>query len=466
MSDGMVKFDADFEEKLVQAMLVDYKFAEQLMDVLDPDLLDLKYAKEISKIILRHYAQYGTFPSVSLLCSICQQEVDNVILRKECLTYLEKIQKRPLNGDTGYVQEKTLSFFRTQAVKNAIIEEVVPKLKDGVGLEKILPILEKAINRGTERNVGYEYEEDQELRFVEEETSKVPTPWAYLNELLHGGWGDSRLTTWIGGSGAGKSHLLVNCGVGALTNGSSSLNPQLAAELVRRGRVVVHYTLELSEIDVARRYDAALTGVDINFVPMHKAKILETLKTVLPEGSRLIIKEYPMKKASVQTIKAHLSRLKLQGIIPDILIIDYGDLLSPVSNMTDKRHGLEEIWIDLKSLAQEMKIHIVTATQTNRGGYDAEVVKPTDISEDFSKVMHSDIIITMARNMEQKAVGIGKMYLAKNRQGKDGQIFSYALDTDKCKIDIFELTEPPEEEVHMSLKDHLADFLKKKGEIK
>jgi replicative DNA helicase len=438
-------FSSDFEEKVVQAIIVDNHFAEQILEVVDIDLLDLKYTKKICELVINHYKKYNAFPSVSLLKSMCDAEVDNSILKKECLSYMERLENNPLNGDSGYVKDKSLMFFRTQAVKNALINDVVPKLEEE-NLDEILPVIQQAINKGSSRDVGYEYDLDEEERFVDNEFEKVPTRWRILNEVFHGGLGQKRLTTLIGSAGAGKSHFLINVGAGAL----------LSKKENGIGRVVVHYTLELDKIEVARRYDACITGVPINDVPANKDKVLFSVKAKLPEGSKLIIKEYPMKTATVDTIKSHLSRLRVRGIVPDIIIIDYGDLLAPTESHSEARFNTSSIWISMKTLAQQLNIPVVTATQSNRAGYNVEVLTLDLVSEDFQKIMHSDIVVTMARNLEQKAAGIGKMLVGKNRQGRDGMIYAYSLDTARTNIDVFEITADVEQKIEKEVQSAVA----------
>lgn len=448
-------FDSTFEEKIPQAILIDNIWGEQLMEVLNESLFNLQHTKKIVEILKTHYLSYRVFPSVSLLESICKREIDDLLLSKKCLSYIQKMKDNPLNGDIEYVKDKSLEYFRLQTVAKCLSEEILPRIESGENLEDIVSIFQHAVSKGTNRNIGYDYSEDDEKRFVDIVENKILTKWPLLNKILGGGWGQKRLVTWIGSAGAGKSSLLVETGAGALLD----------------GRVVVHYTLELDEIETARKYDAAITGVEINDVPKSKDKILESLKSKLPNGARLIIKEYPMKSASIQTIKSHLSRLRLKDIVPDIIIIDYGDLLRNAEQnpREEKRHGLEAIWQDMKALAQVLAIPVVTATQTNRSGYNAELITPDQVSEDFSKIMTSDVIITLARNMAQKAVGIGKMYVAKNRQGRDGQIFAYSLDTGKCHVEMFELTEEIEAQINgepatetEKVEDRITKFMKEK----
>lgn len=420
-------YGKNFEDKIIQAFLGEESFAEQIIEVLNPDLFEKKYTAQIAKLLKYYYFKYDSVPTADILEALIQSELQKpseVIVKKACFDFLEKIKTKPLNGDMEYVKENSLNYFKTQHIRSVLAEDILPKINIA-NFDEILPLIQKALDKGSDRTIGYEYNEDDELRFREEVEDKVPTMWKFLNDILFGGWGAKRLTTFIGASGAGKSHLLVNAGAGALM----------------AGKTVAHYTLELDEIDVARRYDACLTDIEINDVPKHKKEVLAKLKMKLPSEAKLIIKEYPMRSASIQTIKSHISRLRIKGIVPDIIVIDYGDLLKSVSQSAENRFNLREVWEQMKALAQELKIPVITATQTNRGGYAADVVTADQVSEDFSKIMTSDIIITAARNIEQKAAGIGKMHIAKNRQGRDGHIFAYSIDTAKCKIDMFELTE-------------------------
>jgi replicative DNA helicase len=453
-------FDKHFEEKVITAMVVDSSFAEQVSDVIELKYFELNYTIKIAKIMMDHFKNYETFPSLQLIESIIKREENDDALREQCVGFINQIKKKTDFNDLDYVKDKCLEFFRVKNLYKVLDEEILPRLENGStkDLEEISTIVQKAIAKGTEKNLGYSYTEDESQRFLLESLTKVPTPWDYMNLILNGGWEGKRLITAIGSSGAGKSHLCSNVGVGAL------LSPKEDGS----GRTVVHYTLELSDLDVARRYDARLTDVEINSVVQNKEKILFTLKKKLPPGAKLIIKEYPMKSASISTIKSHLAQLKIQGIIPDLIIIDYGDLLKPVDDPKEKRHGLESIWMDMKALAQIWNVPVFTVTQTNRSGYNSDIITPDQVSEDFSKIMHSDIIFTIARNMEQKTLGVGKVYIAKNRQGQDSQILYFKLNTAKSFVDICELDEDLENEIaeakakeELNKKEDVIDILRK-----
>ena len=150
----------------------------------------------------------------------------------------------------------------------------------------------------------------------------------------------------------------------------------------------------------------------------------------------LIVKEYPVKSITTTAIKNHLSKLKMRGIEPDIIIVDYADLISPKKSYGEKRHDLESIYEELRGIAQEKKCPIWTVSQTNRTGYNAELVTMDSISEAFSKCFVADFIFTLSRTTEDKNNNSGRFFVAKNRFGPDGLIYPINMDTSNVKISV------------------------------
>ena len=151
---------------------------------------------------------------------------------------------------------------------------------------------------------------------------------------------------------------------------------------------------------------------------------------------KLIIKEYPTKSASVNTIKAHLEKLAARDFSPDLIVVDYGDLLRPISTLREKRHELETIYEQLRGLAQEFKCCVWTASQTNRSGLNAEVITMEQISEAFNKCFVADFIFSLSRTADDKVANTGRIFIAKNRNGPDGIVFPIFMETRNVKIDV------------------------------
>ena len=158
----------------------------------------------------------------------------------------------------------------------------------------------------------------------------------------------------------------------------------------------------------------------------------------------MIIKEYPTKSASVQTIKNHIEKLRKRGINPDIILLDYADLLRPVRSSSEKRHELEETYEGLRGLAQSYDIPCWTASQTNRGGLNAEVITMEAISEAFNKCFVADFIFSLSRTTLDKQSNKGRVFIAKNRNGPDGIVFDAHVDWSDVTIKILDRNESVE----------------------
>ena len=198
---------------------------------------------------------------------------------------------------------------------------------------------------------------------------------------------------------------------------------------------MVYYTLELKDTVVGGRFDSCLSGIPLNDLRTRKDEVLSHIESI--DGS-LIIKEYPTKSASVQTIKNHIEKLKKRGIFPDMVLVDYADLLRPVRNSNEKRHELEEIYEGLRALAQIYDIPLWTASQTNRSGLNAEVITMEAISEAFNKCFVADFIFSLSRTVQDKQSNKGRMFVAKNRNGPDGLVFPCFVDWSDVTIKVLD----------------------------
>ena len=222
--------------------------------------------------------------------------------------------------------------------------------------------------------------------------------------------------------------------------GKSMVLVHLGTQALKEGKTVVHYTLELQDTVIAGRYDSCLTGLPLTDIITFKEEVFEAVTDI--DGS-LIIKEYPTKSATTNTIRSHLSRLVKRGICPGLVIVDYADLLKPVVARKEKRNELESIYEDLRALSTEFKCPIWTASQTNRSGLNAEVITMEQISEAFNKCFVADFIFSISRTIGDKQNNRGKMFIAKNRNGLDGMIYPIFMDTSNVNIKILPPTQMP-----------------------
>tara|TARA_R100001129_G_scaffold185618_2_gene174390 strand:- start:540 stop:1913 length:1374 start_codon:yes stop_codon:yes gene_type:complete len=430
-------FGKTFQEDLCHLILADRPFADQIFEVLDTNFLELKHLRVFVKKISNYRKKYGVHPTEKIMKSIIRTELKRepesiqVLIRD----YYARVLSSGLEPEgSEYIKDVSLDFCRKQKLKEALIKSV--DLIKRSSFEEVSSVINDAIKLGSDNNFGYDYLLDFEKRFEIRERNPITTGWSEIDSLCKGGLGKGELGVCIAPTGAGKSMALVHLG----------------AQALKAGKNVVHYTLELGDTIVAGRYDSCITGVDLSNMTSFKEKIYEEIQDI--EG-RLVVKEYPTRSASVQTLRSHLEKMKLRGFEPDLIIVDYGDLLRPISSGKDeKRHQLETIYEELRGIAQINECPVWTASQTNRSGLNAEVITMEAISEAFNKCFVADFIFTVSRTIEDKNTNSGRIFVAKNRNGPDGLVYPIFMDTSNVKIKVL----PPTNE---SVDDIIENSAKK-----
>jgi RecA/RadA recombinase len=410
------RYGKSFQEGLVQLIFEDRAFADQITEVLNINFLELEYLRVFLQKVVTHRTKYGKHPSVEAMIAVLRTELESEdeVIQKQVRDYYARIHTRELH-DNEYIKETSLDFCRKQNLKEAMMKSV--GLLQTCSFDEISSVINEALKLGSENNFGYDYMADFEVRFAPKHRSPVSTGWKDIDAIVGGGLGKSELGVVIAPTGAGKSMALVHLGANAL----------------KEGKTVVQYTLELQDTVIASRYDSCLTGYPLSDIKNFKQEIYEEIKAL--DGG-LIIKEYPTKSASTNTIRAHLSRLVKRGISPGMIIVDYADLLKPVTIRKEKRTELESIYEELRALSTEFQCPIWTASQTNRSGLSAEVITMEQISEAFNKCFVADFIFSVSRTIEDKQNNLGKIFIAKNRNGPDGMVFPIFMDTSNVNIKI------------------------------
>ena len=408
------RYGKTFQEGLVQLIFEDRPFADQITEVLDINFLELEYLQVFLRKIVTYRSKYNTHPSVEAMMAMVRTELESEdeVTQKQVREYFARIHTRELSEDE-YIKETSLDFCRKQNLKEAMMKSV--GLLQTCSFDEISKTINDALKLGSDNNFGYDYLTDFEERFKPRHRMPVTTGWAEMDDITGGGLGKSELGVVIAPTGAGKSMVLVHLGVQAL----------------RAGKNVIHYTLELQDTVVANRYDSCLTGLPLSNIKDFKEEIFEQVKGI---QGKLIIKEYPTKSASTNTIKAHLAKLKKRGINPGLIIIDYGDLLRPVVVRKEKRNELESIYEEMRGMSTEFRCPVWTASQTNRSGLNAEVITMESISEAFSKCFVADLIFSVSRTIEDKQANTGRIFIAKNRNGPDGMVYPIFMDTGTVAI--------------------------------
>ena len=410
------KYGKSFQEDLVHLILDDRPFADQILEVLDTNFLELEYLRLFTSKIVDYRQRYSKHPSQQIIDTILQTELEreDKVVSQQTTEYFSKISISEVES-SEYIKEQSLDFCRKQNLKEAMLKSV--DLLQSCSFDEISKIINDSLKLGSENNFGYDYLVDFEERYLPRFRNPITTGWKEMDEISGGGLGQKELGVVVAPTGAGKSMVLVHLG----------------SQAIMKGKTVIHYTLELQETVIGKRYDSCITDFPLSELSAFKSEVYDKIKDL---DGRLIVKEYPTKSATTGTIKNHLNKLVKRGIEPDMIIVDYADLLKPIVIRKEKRNELESIYEELRALSTEFCCPIWTASQTNRSGLNAEVITMEQISEAFNKCFVADFIFSVSRTIDDKQNNTGKIFVAKNRNGPDGIIYDLFMDTSSVKIRI------------------------------
>jgi|TARA_R110000824_G_scaffold171_1_gene625 hypothetical protein len=416
MSETLTQFGTSFQSKIIASLLSDIKFIQTISDILNPSMFDSDSNKWLVKSVVDYYYEYKKQPTLEVI-KYKIDEIDDGVLKSGVVDKLREVWKNIEATDLEFVQSETLDFCKNQTLKSAILDSV--DLLENKDYDGIKSIIDEAMKAGTTRDLGHDYITSLEDRLAESARVTVKTPWDVINEVMDGGLGAGELGVIVAPAGIGKSWTLQAIG----------------ASTIKENKTVVHYTLELNENYVGLRYDSIFSGVTTSNIKYYKDEVTNKISK-LP--GKLLIKYFPTKAASVQTLASHLKQIEISGVNIDMVVVDYADILMPTGNFKEKRHALGNIYEDLRGLAGELEIPIWTASQANRSALEEDVIGADKVAEDYSKVMTADFVMSMSRKVEDKIANTGRFHVIKNRFGIDGITYPATINTNIGQVQIFE----------------------------
>jgi hypothetical protein len=415
--DTLSKYGQSFQSKVISALLTDVKLLGSLDGIIHKKFFESEANKWVVETITDYYDEYKKEPTMDVFKSELSK-VDNPALQKTIVEQLKLVYTQIGKEDFEYVKKEFASFCINQNLKEVIIQSV-DLLKAG-NYDRIKDLVDKAMKVGVETDLGHDYILDYMDRMDDEKRDTIATPWDAITELMNGGLGPGELGVVVAPSGVGKTWVLAALGAAA----------------VKMGKSVVHYSLELSEHYVGERYDTIFTSIPSADLADNRDSVHKKIKG-LP--GRLLIKYFPPKGVSTKKIEAHIEKMTAAGNKPDLIIVDYADLLLSHTNKSDSTYGEQGgVYIELRGVGGELGIPIWTASQTNRSGIDSEVIEADKIADSYAKVMNADFIMSVSRKSKDKLNNTARVHVMKNRFGMDGITFPTKMDTNKGIIEVYD----------------------------
>jgi replicative DNA helicase len=409
------QYGVGFQVKVLSSLLKHKEFLQNIHDILEEEFFDNPAHKWIVEEVLKYHYKYHATPTKEAL-SVEAKKIDNEVLKESIKSQLLEAYKAS-NEDQEYVEQEFANFCKNQQLKKALLSSV--ELLEKGQYDDIRYLIDSALKAGMDKNLGHEYEKDTETRYRPEERNPIPTPWPHVNDLLQGGLGAGDLGIIFGNPGGGKSWMLT----------------ALGAMPVSLGFTVNHYTLELSESYMGRRYDATFTGCKVQELGLHRKEVDEVVGKL---KGKLVIKEFSMGKASISSIESHIQKCTDLGQKPDLVLIDYVDLLKSKRKSIDRKDEIDDIYISTKALARDLKIPIWTVSQVNRAGAKDDVIEGDKAAGSYNKVMIADFAMSLSRKRLDKMNGTGRSHIMKNRYGGDGMTYPMKINTENGNIEIMD----------------------------
>ena len=429
------QYGTNFQVKVISSLLTHKEFLTNIHDIISEEYWDNQAHKWIIKEIINYYDKYHTTPSMDIL-KVEMKKVENEVLKVSIREQLREAYQTS-DEDLEYVQEEFSTFCKNQQLKKALLSSV-DLLKAG-DYDSIKTLVENALKSGQDKNVGHEYNKDIESRFREDARTVVATPWERINDILQGGLGNGDFGLIFGNPGGGKSWSLV----------------ALGGYAVRMGYNVLHYTLELGEQYVGRRYDAFFSKIPVDRIIRNRDKIEE----IIPEiPGQLIIKEFPTGRATISTIESHIRKVEDLGVKADLIIIDYVDLLSTKKRTADRKGEIDDIYTSTKGLARELDVPIWSVSQVNRAGAKDDVIEGDKAAGSYDKIMITDFCLSLSRKAKDKVNGTGRFHIMKNRYGMDGLTFGVKADTSTGHFEVHDYNAEDYEDDTPQQSNNFSDF--------
>jgi KaiC/GvpD/RAD55 family RecA-like ATPase len=411
-------YGLSFQFKVINQLLTNKEFILNIRDMIEPEYFDNQSMVWIVQQSLKYFDKYHTNPTLEAL-QIEVKKLENDVLKTAVVEHLRESFKVE-NNDIVYVREEFTNFCKNQQLKKALMTSV-GLLENGM-YDDIRAIIDSALKSGMDKNIGHEYLKDVESRYRPDAREIIPTPWLDINKLLMGGIGGGDLGLIFGSPGGGKSWMMV----------------AIAGHAVQMGYNVVYYTLELSEVYVGKRFDAFFANEPVNTVHLHRKKVENVINQL---KGKLVVKEFSMGKTSAQTLESHVQKLKDTDQAPDLIIIDYIDLLRSPKRSNDRKDEIDDIYMNIKAMARDMNIPIWSVSQVNRSGAQDDIIQGDKAAGSYDKIMISDFCMSLSRKKEDKVNGTGRLHVMKNRYGMDGLTYNAKVDTTTGHIDLDENNE-------------------------
>ena len=428
----------NLEQKILKHLILDEEYTRKTLPFIKGEYFQESSEKLLFSEIETYVNKYNTMPTQEALIIEIDKRVNLTDdQHKKTIALVKQITIDPEVSDTKWLIDATEDFCQEKAIYNGIMQSIqILDDKNKNNTEKLdkgsIPkILADALSVSFDNHIGHDFIDDAETRydFYHKVERRIPFDLDYLNRITKGGLAEKSLNIVLAGTGVGKSLFMCHCAAANLTMGKN----------------VLYITLEMAEERIAERIDANLMNVELDrLIGMPKETYMKKVETLREKTKgKLIIKEYPTASANVNHFSHLLNELKLKRqFIPDIIYIDYLNICSSarmkMGASINSYTYIKAIAEELRGLAVEHKLPIVSATQTTRSGFTNSDVGLEDTSESFGLPATADLMFALISTEELADLNQIMVKQLKNRYSDPTTNKRFVIGIDRAKMKLYD----------------------------
>ena len=426
---------------ILRNLLYNEEYLRKVVPFIKADYFEDPQQKIVFEEVLNFVSEYNQPATKEVLCIEVEkrQDINDTTFQEitKLISYLEDVPT-----DFDWLVDTTEKWCRDRAIYLALMESIA--LADGKDKEKdrdaIPSILSDALAVSFDTHIGHDYLLDYEQRYesYHKKEDKIEFDLEYFNKITKGGLPNKTLNIALAGTGVGKSLFMCHVASGALLDGKN----------------VLYITMEMAEEKIAERIDANLLNVPIQEITELPKVMFEDKVTKLAQRTQgqLIIKEYPTASAHSGHFKSLLNELALKkSFRPDIIFIDYLNICASSryrGNSTVNSYSyIKAIAEELRGLAVEANVPIVSATQTTRSGYGSSDVELTDTSESFGLPATADLMFALISTDDLEGLGQIMVKQLKNRYNDPTIHKRFVVGIDRAKMRLYDCEQSAQEDI-------------------
>ena len=429
------------ENLVIKNLLLDEEYVRKAMPFIKAEYFSELLEKNLYNVINKYFTEYNALPTKEAL-EIEVGQLGNISdeQHRQTIQYIRDIDDEKSEYD--WILDTTEKWCKERAIYLALMESI--KIAEGNDEKRatgaIPSILSDALAVSFDNHIGHDYLQDYEERyeFYHQTEEKIPFDLEFFNRITKGGLPNKTLNIALAGTGVGKSLFMCH----------------VASSVLLQSKNVLYITLEMAEEKIAERIDANLLSVDIQQLDQLPKMMFDSKvnKIAKKTQGQLIIKEYPTASASVGHFRALLNDLALKKAFkPDIIFIDYLNICassrySKLGNVNSYSY-IKAIAEELRGLAVEANVPIVSATQTTRSGYGSSDVDLTDTSESFGLPATADLMFALISTEELEEINQIMVKQLKNRYNDPTLNKRFVVGIDRAKMRLYDVEQSAQNDI-------------------